>query len=174
MQRRHLGDAVAVKFVRGAERHIPARNMRDGNMARRGGHGHGKNLKPIAEQQHGIGAAARKGSIKNFDGARNRLPDRLVRILFGKNHKPLGNRQSVRFNLRNGIAEPAAQVCARHHQPQFERFACLDFAQKRAQQAVLGSCGGDSGDDTLTAQSFRPPQNRARRCGLKPHTSASG
>ena len=77
MHRRHLGDAVAVVFVGGAQRHVPARNVGDGDMPRRRGGRYRKDLEPVAQQKHRVGAAGGEMIVEHRqragDGAGRRL-----------------------------------------------------------------------------------------------------
>ena len=120
MQRRHLGDAMAVVFVRRAQRHIAAGNVGDGNVPRRGGSGHRENLKAVAQQQHRVGAVGGKIGVKYLDGACNGAPHRLG-FLLRKNRQTGRDGHTVLLNFLHSLPQTGAQMRARHQQAQHTR-----------------------------------------------------
>ena len=120
MQRRHFGDAMAVVFVRRAQRHIAAGNVGDGNVPRRGGSGHRENFKAVAQQQHRVGAVGGKIVIKYLDGARNDAAHRLG-FLLRKNRQTSRDGHAVLLDFLHGLPQTGAQMRARHQQAQHAR-----------------------------------------------------
>ena len=148
MQRRHVGDAVAVVFIRRAQGYVPARDMGDGDMARGGRDGHGKDLEPVAQQHQGVLAVGGEIRVEHPDGARDGARDRLAGVRFGKNGQPRGQAgrgDGVGFDLGHRGPQPRAQVRAGGHQRR-GRAVLAEFCHHRAQQAELGARGGDDGD----------------------------
>lgn len=148
MQRRHLGDAVAVILVGGTQGHIAAGNMGDGNMpgCRRGSQG--KNLKPVPQQQHGVRAVGSKPSVKDFQCPGNGLGYRF--LVFLENRQPCRDGQSVRFNLPHRFPQPGAQVGAGHHQLQPQPVIRRQLLRNGTQKAIFRPGGRYHANGTHT------------------------
>ena len=146
MRRRHLGDAVAVVFVGGAQRHVPARNVGDGDMPRRCGGRHREDLEPVAQQKHRVGAAGGEMIVEHRQRAGDGAGRRLA-VVVRKDGKPRRDGQAVRLDLGHGGAQPRAEVRPGDHQLQGQRAAGRQLLDHRPQQAVFRPRGGDDGDN---------------------------
>ena len=132
MHRRHLADAVAVVFIGGAQGHIPAGDMGNGDMPRCRCRGYGKNLKAVAQYQQAVGGALGKIFVKYRQRAGNSLRHRLGGIV-GKNGQPGVYGKAVLFDFGHRLTQPWAKVRPGHDQPQLQIGACRQFLYDRTQ-----------------------------------------
>ena len=145
--RRHFADAVAVVFVRRAQGHVAARDMGNRDMPRRCRSGHGEDLKPVPQQQHGVRAVGGKVVVKNFHRACDGFSDRLIGVV-GEDRQSCRDGQAVGLDFMHGLAQTRAEVCPGHDELQVQHIGRRDFLHHRAQQAIFRPRGGNDGDGT--------------------------
>ena len=116
-------------------------------MPRRCRSGHGEDLKPVPQQQHGVRAVGGKVVVENFHRACDGFGDGLIGVV-GEDRQSCRDGQAVGFDFMHGLAQTRAEVRPGHDELQVQHIGRRDFLHHRAQQAIFRPRGGNDGDGT--------------------------
>ena len=121
--------------------------MGNRDMPRRCRSGHGEDLKPVPQQQHGVRAVGGKVVVENFHRACDGFGDGFIGVV-GEDRQSCRDGQAVGFDFMHGLAQTRAEVRPGHDELQVQHIGRRDFLHHRAQQAIFRPRGGDDGDGT--------------------------
>ena len=175
VQRRDLGDAVAVVLVRRAQGHIAAADVGHRHPLHGCRLGRRKNLVPVAQNQHPVGAVLFKPGRKALQRTAHRMGGGQRAGLAGEDGNAGGNGHPVRLDLLHGAAVFRGQMCPGDQQRHVQVVPPGQAADHRPKQAVLRPGAGDDRQCFLLRfhrPSFGLPL-RAQGCAKARRTSPS-
>ena len=143
MQRRDLGDAVAVVLVRRAQGHVAAADVGHRHPLHGGRLGRRKDLVPVAQNQHPVGAVALKPGRKALQRAAHRVGGGQRAGLAGEDGNAGGNGHPVRFDLLHGAAVFRGQMRPGDQQRHVQVVPPGQALDHRPKQTVLRPGAGD-------------------------------
>ena len=121
--------------------------MGNRDMPRRCRSGHGEDLKPVPQQQHGVRAVGGKVVVENFHRACDGFGDRFIGVV-SEDRQSCRDGQAVSFDFMHGLAQTRAAMRPGHDELQVQHIGRRDFLHHRAQQAIFRPRGGNDGDGT--------------------------